>query len=243
MTTQLSFDYHFPHKAHVLSLPSQSPPPKRPWVEKKVTPKWLALVNGNMDQTCGPIPGGLILTHTHFCWGTPQRTRFIPAPVPEPSPNFFWGHVHARSSPRVSRMSRVRRAAAGTGRRARSGDHIPSLGSPKRVSSFLELVPPVFFVVYKGKPKGKPREFSLFFRQNLFLELVPPVFFVVYKGKPKGTPRDFSIFFRQNLFLELVPPVFFVVYKGKPKGKPRDFSFFLAKLVFGVGTPRVFCGL
>ena len=28
------------------------------------------LVNGNWDTTCGPIPGGLILTHTQLCVGT-----------------------------------------------------------------------------------------------------------------------------------------------------------------------------
>ena len=34
------------------------------WVKNRVTPKWVALVNGNLDQiTCGPIPGS-ILTHT-----------------------------------------------------------------------------------------------------------------------------------------------------------------------------------
>ena len=33
----------------------------------RVTPKWLALVNGlPRTQTCGPISGGLILTHTHI---------------------------------------------------------------------------------------------------------------------------------------------------------------------------------
>ena len=32
-----------------------------------VPAKWLALVNGNMDDlTCDPIPGGLILTHIHL---------------------------------------------------------------------------------------------------------------------------------------------------------------------------------
>ena len=37
------------------------------WVKNRVTPKWLALVNGNLDDlTCGPIPGGLILTHAHI---------------------------------------------------------------------------------------------------------------------------------------------------------------------------------
>ena len=42
-------------------------------VKNRVTQKWLAPPNGNMDiQTCGPIPGGLILTHTHI-WATPQK--------------------------------------------------------------------------------------------------------------------------------------------------------------------------
>ena len=39
------------------------------WVKNRVTPKWVTLVNGNMEtwtKTCGPIPGGLILTHTHL---------------------------------------------------------------------------------------------------------------------------------------------------------------------------------
>ena len=33
------------------------------WV-KNAYPKWLALING----TCGPIPGGSILTHTHIAY-------------------------------------------------------------------------------------------------------------------------------------------------------------------------------
>ena len=37
------------------------------WVKNRVTPKWLALVNGNMDDsTCGTIAGGLILTHAQM---------------------------------------------------------------------------------------------------------------------------------------------------------------------------------
>ena len=36
-------------------------------VKHGVSPKWLALANGlPRTKTCGPIPGGLILTHTHF---------------------------------------------------------------------------------------------------------------------------------------------------------------------------------
>ena len=45
-------------------------------VENRVTPKWVALVNGNMDDlTCGPIPGGLILTHTHRSSSREVRIR------------------------------------------------------------------------------------------------------------------------------------------------------------------------
>ena len=36
-------------------------------VKKRVPPKWVAMVNGDTDDlTCGPVPGGLILTHTHI---------------------------------------------------------------------------------------------------------------------------------------------------------------------------------
>ena len=36
-------------------------------VKNRVTPTWVALVDGNLDDlTCGPIPGGLILTHTQL---------------------------------------------------------------------------------------------------------------------------------------------------------------------------------
>ena len=44
------------------------------WVKNRLTPKWLALVNGTkLTKTCGSIPGGLILTHTHVATWRPGQ--------------------------------------------------------------------------------------------------------------------------------------------------------------------------
>ena len=94
-----------------------------------------------------------------------------------------------------------------------------------------------------GSQKESRANFRFCFSEKLVFGVGTSVFFVVYKGKPKGKPRDFSIFFRQNLFLELVPPFFLWFIRGSQKESRANFRFFLAKLVFGVGTPRVFCGL
>ena len=39
--------------------------PEWPWVKNRVTPKWVALVSGNMDQSLRVVVG-LILTHTRI---------------------------------------------------------------------------------------------------------------------------------------------------------------------------------
>ena len=44
------------------------------WVKNRVTPRWLALVSGNMDQNLR-CPGGLILTHTHMGWPLKDTTQ------------------------------------------------------------------------------------------------------------------------------------------------------------------------
>ena len=97
----------------------------------------------------------------------------------------------------------------------------------------------------RGSQKESRANFRFFFSAKLVFGVGTPRVFGGLYGEAKRNAARFFVFFffRQNLFLELVPPVFFVVYKGKPKGTPRDFRFFSAKLVFGVGTPRVFCGL